>query len=108
MTDRAEKRGFSPECVLSDSRYAGVKNLKHIRNLSWSWLTRLKSDRPVNPDGKGNISISSADISETGTCVHLKGYGFIKVFRIVAEDGDTEYRATDDLDTDATQASSTS
>ena len=33
-------------------------------------------------------------------CVHLKGYGFIKVFRIVAGNGDIEHRATDDPDMD--------
>ena len=36
-------------------------------------------------------------ISETGTRVHLQGYGFIVVFRIVSRDGDTEYWATSDL-----------
>jgi len=30
--------------------------------------------------------------------VHLKEYGFIKVFRIVSTDGDTQYWATDVLD----------
>ncbi|HAO19238.1 MAG TPA: hypothetical protein DCQ37_01305 [Desulfobacteraceae bacterium] len=69
-------------------------------SLSWNWLTRLRSNRLINPDGKGNISISSADISETGTCVHLRGYGFIRVFRIVAQNDDTEDRATDDLKMD--------
>jgi len=100
MPDEANNSGFTPECVLSDSWYAGLKNLRHIQRLSWKWLTRLKSDRPVNPDGKGNIRVSSADISESGTRVHLKGYGFIKVFKIVVRDGDIEYRATDDLETD--------
>ncbi len=31
---------------------------------------------------------------------HLKAYGFIKVFKIVPEDGDIEYWATDVLDMD--------
>jgi hypothetical protein len=44
--------------------------------------------------------VSSADISESGTRVHLKGYGFIRVFKIVVRDGDIEYRATDDFETD--------
>jgi putative transposase len=33
----------------------------------------------------------------TGTVVHLKGYGLIKVFKIVAPDGDIDYWATNDL-----------
>jgi putative transposase len=32
--------------------------------------------------------------------VHLKGYGFIKVFRTVSENGDEQYWATDDLQMD--------
>jgi IS4 transposase len=30
--------------------------------------------------------------------VHLREYGFIKVFRLVSKDGDTQYWATDVLD----------
>ena len=30
--------------------------------------------------------------------VHLKGYGFVKVFRTVSTNGDVEYWATDDLE----------
>ncbi len=96
----AEARGLRPECVLSDSRYSGLENLRQIRNPGRNRLTRFKSDRLINPDGKGNIDVSSAFISENGTRVHLKGYGFIKVFRIVVKDGDIEYRATGDLETD--------
>ena len=40
-------------------------------------------------------------ISSAGTIVHLQGYGLIKVFRIDAPDGGTEYWATDDLAMDA-------
>ena len=36
-------------------------------------------------------------ISETGTIVHLKGYGLIKMFKRVAPHGDSEYWATSDL-----------
>jgi len=107
MLCKARKRGFNPECILSDSWFAGLKNLRLIRSPEWKWLTRLRCNRSVNPDGKKNIAVSTADISESGTRVHLKGYGFIRVFRIVAKNGDIGHRATDDPDTDATQTSST-
>ena len=100
MLCKAHKRGFNPECVLSDSWFASLKNLRQIRSLEWKWLTRLRCNRLVNPDGKKNIAVLSAAISESGTCVHLKGYGFIKVFRIFAKNGDIEHWATDDLDMD--------
>ena len=106
MLHKAKERGAYPEYVLSDSRYASLENLKLIREPGWQWFTRLKADRLVNPDGRGNVSLSEVGISEFGSIVHLKGYGFIKVFGIVAKDGGTEYWATSDTDTDATQTSS--
>jgi hypothetical protein len=36
-------------------------------------------------------------VAASGTVVHLKGYGFIQVFKIVAPDGDIDYWATNDL-----------
>ncbi len=100
MLNKAEEHGACPEYVLSDSRYASLENFKLIRALGWQWLTGLKADRSVNPDGRGNVSLSEAGISESGSRVHLKGYGFIKVFGIAAKDGSTEYRATSDNDMD--------
>jgi len=100
MLCKAGDPGLCPEYVLSDSRYASLENLKLIRKPGRQWLTRLKADRSVNPDGKGNAALSEAGISGFGSTVHLKGYGFIRVFGIVAKDGGTEYRATSDSDTD--------
>ena len=93
----AEQRDFAPECVVFDSWYASLANLKALRAYGWRWLTRLKANRLVNPDGTGNRPLGECAIAETGTRVHLQGYGFILVFRIVPPDGDTEYWATDDL-----------
>lgn len=98
MLQSANERGFTPERVLFDSWYSSLENLKSIRSYGWSWLTRFKSNRQVNPDGSGNVSVREAEIGEEGRRVHLRGYGFIKVFRIVSRNGDTQYWATDDLE----------
>jgi IS4 transposase len=45
-----------------------------------------------------NLAIELLTIPPEGMTVHLKEYGFIKVFRIVSKDGDTQYWATDVLD----------
>lgn len=37
-----------------DSWYASLKNLKLIASFGWFFLTRLKSNRLVNPDRQGN------------------------------------------------------
>jgi putative transposase len=41
-------------------------------------------------------------IAAQGTIVHLKGYGMVKVFRIVTVDGDTEHWATSNLTMEST------
>jgi hypothetical protein len=97
MLRTAKERGFSPRCVIFDGWYGGTSNLKLIRSLGWIWLTRLKENRLVNPDRTGNRAVKEVEIAESGSVVHLKEYGMIKVFKIVAPDGDIEYWATNDL-----------
>ncbi len=54
----AKERGFAPRYVLFDGWYASLENLKAVRGYGWSWFTRLKSNRLVNPDGEGNVAIA--------------------------------------------------
>lgn len=97
MLATAQARGFQPRCVAFDSWYGSLDNLKHIRNYGWTWLTQLKSNRLVDPDGHGNQPVRVVPLTEYGTVVHLKGYGMVKVFKIVASNGDIAYWATNDL-----------
>jgi putative transposase len=103
MLAEATERGFEPGYVLFDSWYSSLDNLKLVRSYGWWWLTRLKSNRQVNPDGRGNVAISTLDIGPEGRQVHLKGYGFIQVFRTVSPTGDAEYWATNNLNLDPHQ-----
>jgi putative transposase len=96
MLRKAQQRGFAPACILFDSWYSSLSNLKLIRSLGWRWLTRLECNRQVNPDGQGNRRVDQVELSESGSRVHLKGYGFIQVFKMVTPDGDIEYWATSD------------
>jgi hypothetical protein len=96
MLIKAKERGFNPRYVLFDSWYSGLDNIKLVRKLGWHWFTRIKSNRLVNPDDNGNVPVSSIDIPAEGSVVHLKGYGFIRVFKTVSNNGDVEYYATDD------------
>ncbi len=81
-----------------DSWYAGLENLKLIRSFDWLWLTRLKSNRKVNPDREGLRPVSTVEIGERGRVVWLEGYGLIRVFKIVATDGDVEWWATNKVE----------
>ncbi len=73
-----KEREFSPECVLFDSWYASLDNLKL-----------------VDPGNQRNRSIS--EVEEKGSLVHLKGYGWIKVFKFVSKEREIEYWASNDL-----------
>ena len=68
--------------VAFDSWYSSLEHLKTVRCYDWHWLTRLKGNRQVNPDRRGNRALRDCTISPDGTVVHLKGYGLIQVFRI--------------------------
>ena len=85
MLDEAEERGFKPKFVMFDTWYASVKNLKAIRKKQWHFLTRLKSNRLVNPDNTKNMPLETINIPHEGIVVHLKEYDFVKVFRIVSK-----------------------
>ena len=97
MLHTARQRGFQPRCVLFDGWYASLENLKLLQAFGWGWLTRLKANRLVNRDRQGTRPLSRTEIATTGTEVWLPGYGLVKVFKIVAPDGDIAYWATSDL-----------
>jgi len=94
MFAAAHQRGFRPKVVLFDGWYASLENLKAIRGYEWQWLTRLKSNRLVNPDDTENVPLETVTIPREGRVVHLMGYGFVRVFRTVAANGDAEHWAT--------------
>ena len=108
MALTASDRGFDPEYVVFDSWYSGLDNLKKIRDLGWKFFTRLEKNRKVNPDDTYNQQIREIDVPEEGRKVHLKGFGFVRVFRTVSTNGDAEeeeseekkvqYWATNDLE----------
>lgn len=98
MLATAKQRKFTPSYVCFDSWYSGLENLKAIREQGWHWLTRLKSNRQVDPDDTGNRDVYLLSIPPEGLVVHLKGYGFIRVF-VTLDDNleDPQFWATSDL-----------
>jgi len=98
----AKERGFVPRYVLFDSWYSGLDNLKLVRALGWHFLTRLKSNRLVNPDKSGLVAVRELSVPEDGQIVHVQGFGLVRVFQTVAPNGDVEHWATNDLNMEPT------
>jgi len=92
----ARARGFRPRAVLFDGWCASVENLKHVRGFGWTFVTRLKGNRKVRVARGEALALGSQPIMAAGTVVWLPGYGEVKVFRVVAPDGDTTHWATND------------
>ena len=95
MLSSARNRGLEPEMVVADSWYSALDNLKSVRSHGWDWAMGLRSNRLVN---KPHIQLRELDVPDTGLTVHLKGYGWVKVFRVVSKNGRTDYIGTSRLD----------
>jgi hypothetical protein len=98
MIHEAAERDFRPELTVFDSWYSGLPNLKLLHDLEWQWLTQIKSNREASLDRSGNRAIREIFIPVQSGLVHLKGSGWVKVFRTVGTNGDAEYWATSKLD----------
>jgi putative transposase len=96
----AHGRGFRPRGVLFDGWYAGLDNLKAVRGYGWVFLARLTANRLVRWDRQPPRPVGELPISASGTVVWLPGFGLVKVFRIVAPDGDTQHWVTNDTGMD--------
>lgn len=54
------------------------------------WVTNLRKNRKVNR----NVSLESLEIPDEGLRIHLRGYGWVKVFKFVAKNGCIDYITT--------------
>lgn len=90
MLGLAKRREVEPLAVIADSWYSSLDNLKYIRDLGWNWVMGVKKNRSVNKKQK----LEELSIPDEGLRVHLRGYGWIHVFRFVAKNGRTDYIGT--------------
>ncbi len=89
-------RGFRPRCVAFDGWYGSLENRKAVRacgcgspgRRGTGWRTGI---------GRALARLTATAISAAGMVVWRPGFGLVKVFGIVAPNGGTTDRATDDL-----------
>ena len=89
MLKSAKQRGIKPDAVVMDTWYSSLNNLKYIRSLGWYWVAGIRKNRKVNR----NETLENLDIPDEGLKIHLRGYGWVKVFRFVRNERRTEYIA---------------
>ncbi len=77
-----------PGSVLFDSCQSSLNNLKRVRAHGWIFLNRLKANRKVSTDRSGPKQVSQFEHSAEGTIIHLKDFGLIKFYKVVAKDGE--------------------
>jgi putative transposase len=95
MITLALHRGVRPSVVVFDHWYGSVKNFKFLAKNNLTWVTTLSSNRIVD----FGEHIADKKIPKEGLVVHLRAYGFIKVFKIFSQaKGEVEYIATNKLD----------
>ena len=90
MATQAKQRGLDVEAIVMDAWYSSLHNLKHLRDLGWIWVAGLRKNRVVNRGEK----LGELDIPDDGVKLHLRGYGWIRVFRFVATNGRMDYFGT--------------
>ena len=104
------EKGIKAKRVLFDSWYASWKNLKRVHRLGLIFYTTLKSNRLVSLSKEsGYVHLDEINWTEerlkNGIIVKLKKVPFkVKLFKVVAKNGDIDWIITNDLDeTMATQ-----
>ena len=90
MLQLAKERQVKPEAVIADSWYSSLDNLKCIRDFGWHFVMGLRKNRVVNKNQK----LCDMNIPDEGLRIHLRGYGWITVFRFVSTDRRTDYVGT--------------
>lgn len=90
MLKLAKEGGLHLQAVVMDSWYSSLDNLKSIRSDGWDWVTTLRKNRVVNR----NVRLETLSIPNEGLSIHLRGYGWITVFKFESKNGPVDYVAT--------------
>lgn len=89
MLETARQRGFAPKCMLWDSWYSSLENLKMLHAWGWPFFVGLKSNRLADPDGEGNRPLCALTFQEAHLHAHLKGLGWVELYRVCEPDKKT-------------------
>jgi hypothetical protein len=83
--------GLKPWLVTGDSWYSSLENLKFLRKKEVGFLFGIAKDRTVSNQPHEYRQVQSLEIPENGLLTHLKGFGFVKLFRTVFRNEDDRH-----------------
>lgn len=104
LTNAVSDKQIQAKRVLFDSWYASWQNLKQVERLGLIFYTTLKSNRLVSlSKEEGYVHLDEFEWTpermKTGVIVKLKKVPFkVKLFKVVATNGDIDWVITNDLD----------
>ena len=104
LTNAISDKQIQAKTVLFDSWYASWQNLKRVQRLGLTFYTTLKSNRLVSLSKEtGYVHLDEIDWTDEklkhGVVVKLKKVPFkVKLFKVVAPNGDIDWVITNDLD----------
>ena len=104
LTNAVSEKQIQAKTVLFDSWYASWQNLKRVHRLGLTFYTTLKSNRLVSLSKEaGYVHLDEIDWTgerlKQGVIVKLKKIPFkVKLFKVVAPNGDIDWVITNDLD----------
>jgi hypothetical protein len=99
-----DQKQIQARTILFDGWYASAENLKLIHRRQWTFFTTLKSNRLVSlSKAQGYMHLEelewTPDRLAYGVIVKLKEVPFkVRLFKLVAPDGDIDWVITNDLD----------
>ena len=91
MLEEVVEWGLKPLLVTGDTWYASLENLKFLKKKEVGFLFGVAKDRTVSPQPRHYTQVRNLEIPEQGLVTHLKGFGFIKLFRTVFKNEDVRH-----------------
>jgi DDE superfamily endonuclease len=75
--------GLRPTVVSADSWYSGVENLKFLRKKELGFLIALAKNRIGSERPPEYVAVEALALPQSGKVLHLREFGFVRVFRTV-------------------------
>lgn len=91
MFEQVISWGLKPWLVTGDSWYASLDNLKFLKKKEVGFLFGVAKDRTVSNQPHQYTQVQSLEIPKSGLVTHLKGFGFVKLFRTVFKNEDDRH-----------------